>query len=67
MKNPRTDTEITEALDDMQTALDVLIEHAGLESDVRLALEARKAKAERSRLEIDRSLGLVDPEGDSRR
>jgi hypothetical protein len=68
LRNPRTDAEIAETLEDVQTALEVLIEHAGLESHVRLALEARKAKAERSRLEIERSLGQgPDAEGESRR
>jgi queuine/archaeosine tRNA-ribosyltransferase len=57
VKNARTETEIADALADVQTSLDVVVEHLELREKVRSALQASHAKAERSRHEIERSLG----------
>ena len=67
MKNARTDTEIANALEDVQTAIEVIVAHLGVEDQLRAAVRTKRAKAERSRLEIERSLGYAtDPEADSR-
>jgi hypothetical protein len=66
LKNPRTQLEIIETLEDVQATLEVLVERLGLEDEVASAIGASRLKAEQSRLEIERSLGHgVD--GDSRR
>ena len=67
MEDPRTDRELFEALDDVRATLDLLVAHLSLEDDVHTALSARRAKAERSRVEIERSLGRVEFDGDGRR
>ncbi len=68
MRNARTVTEIAEALEDVQVTLDVLVAHLGLQDQVRSEVRARRAKAERSRIEIERSLGhAADADGESRR
>lgn len=68
MRNARTVTEIAEALEDVQVTLDVLVAHLGLQDQVRSEVRARRAKAERSRIEIERSLGqAADVDGESRR
>jgi len=68
MRNARTVTEIAEALEDVQVTLDVLVAHLGLQDQVRGEVRARRAKAERSRIEIERSLGhAADVDGESRR
>lgn len=70
MKNPRTQTEIIETLEDVQATLEVVVGHLGLEDQVKNAIGARRLKAEQSRLEIERSLGYrtdADPDGESRR
>ena len=68
MRNPSTETEIAQTLEDVQVTLEVLVAHLGLEEQVQRAVGASRLKAERSRLEIERSLGhSVDVEGDSRR
>jgi hypothetical protein len=56
-----------DALEDVQATLDVLVAHLGLASEVQLAVAGRRAKAEASRDEIERSLGRVDFDGDGRR
>ena len=66
MKNPRTQTEIIETLEDVQATLEVLAKHLGLEDEVKSAIGASRLKAEQARLEIDRSLGY-GTDGDSRR
>ena len=65
-KNPRTQIEIIETLEDVQATLEVLVEHLGLEDEVKSAIGASRLKAERARLEIERSLGY-GTDGDSRR
>jgi hypothetical protein len=68
MRNARTVTEIAEALEDVQVTLDVLVDHLGLADQVQGEIRAQRAKAERSRMEIERSLGHAsDPDGQSRR
>jgi hypothetical protein len=68
LKNPRTEIEIIETLQDIQATLEVLVKHLGLEGPVKSAIGAGRLKAEQSRLEIQRSLGYgVDADGDSRR
>jgi hypothetical protein len=57
LKNARTTTEIADALEEVQVTLDVLVAHLGLSEQVQAALLSKQAKAERSRLEIERSLG----------
>jgi hypothetical protein len=56
LKNAQT-TEIAEALEEVQVTLDVLVAHLGLSEQVQAALLNKQAKVERSRLEIERSLG----------
>ena len=68
MKSARTQTETADALEEVQVTPDVLVEHLGLQREVRAALAAKKTKTELARLEIERSLGQEpDIEGDSRR
>jgi hypothetical protein len=68
LKSARTETEIADALEDVQVTLDVIVAHLGLQEQVKHAVSAKRAKVERSRQEIERSLGHgVDAEGDSRR
>ncbi len=67
MSDARRLTEITETLEDIQAALDTIVEHLGLGQHVRVAVGARRAKAERSRLEIERSLGQIEGQDDARR
>ena len=68
MRNPSTESEIAQTLEDVQVTLEVLVAHLGLEQHVQRAVGDGRLKAERSRLEIERSLGHgVDAEGDSRR
>jgi hypothetical protein len=68
LKNARTDREIAEALEDVQVALGVLIDQLGLRDRVLAAVAERRANAERSRVDVERSLGYgTDPEGESRR
>ena len=47
-----------ETLEDVQATLEVLVEHLGLEDEVKSAIGASRLKAEQSRLEIDLSLGF---------
>jgi hypothetical protein len=68
LKNPRTQLEIIETLEDVQATLEVLVQHLGLEGPVKSAIGTSRLKAEQSRLEIERSLGYgADADGDSRR
>jgi len=68
MRNARTVTEIAEALEDVQVTLGVLVAHLGLADQVQSEIRAQRAKAERSRIEIERSLGYTsDLDGESRR
>jgi hypothetical protein len=68
MKNARTVTEIAEAMEDVQVTLDVLVAHLGLQGQVQSEIRTQRAKAERSRIEIERSLGYTsDVDGESRR
>ena len=68
MRNARTVTEIAQALEDVQVTLDVLVAHLGLQDEVDSAIQLQHAKAERSRIEIERSLGyMADVDGESRR
>jgi len=68
MRNARTVTEIAEALEDVQVTLDVLVAHLGLQERVQSEIRAQRAKAERSRIEIERSLGYTSGvDGESRR
>jgi hypothetical protein len=68
MRNARTVTEIAEALEDVQVTLDVLVGHLGLQEQVQSEIRAQRAKAERSRIEIERSLGYTSGvDGESRR
>jgi hypothetical protein len=68
MRNARTVTEIAEALEDVQVTLDVLVAHLGLRDQVQSEIRSQRAKAERSRIEIERSLGRTsDFDGESRR
>jgi hypothetical protein len=68
MRNARTVTEIAEALEDVQVTLDVLVGHLGLQEQVQSEIRAQRAKAERSRIEIERSLGYASGvDGESRR
>jgi hypothetical protein len=68
LKSARTETEIADALEDVQATLGVIVAHLGLEKQVKHAVAAKRAKVELSRQEIERSLGhRVDAEGDSRR
>ena len=67
MKNPRTQTEIVQALEDVQATLEVLVEHLGLHGPVQSAIGARRVETERSRLAFERSLGDAGAGGDPRR
>jgi hypothetical protein len=68
MRSARTVTEIAEALEDVQVTLDVLVADLGLQDQVQSEIRAQRAKAERSRIEIERSLGHTsDGDGESRR
>jgi hypothetical protein len=68
MKNARTVTEIAEAMKDVQVTLDALVAHLGLQGQVQSEIRTQRAKAERSRIEIERSLGYTsDIDGESRR
>ena len=68
LNNARTDREIAEALEDVQVVLGVLIDQLGLRDRVLTAVAEKRADADRSRVEIERSLGYgTDPEGQSRR
>lgn len=57
MENRRTETEAADAIEELRLALDLVVAHLGLEREVQGAIEAKRAKAERSRREIERSLG----------
>jgi hypothetical protein len=57
MEHARIDAEIFDTLEDVQATLEVIVERLGLEQEVKAAIGARRLKAERSRLEIARSLG----------
>lgn len=67
MKEPRTETDIAQALDDVQAALEVVVSHLGLEGQVKQAIGLRRVRAEQARLQRERTLGSADPSGDSRR
>jgi hypothetical protein len=67
LKNTRTAAEIGETLEEMQVTLDVLAAHLGVSDQVQAALSTRRAKAERSRVEIERSLGQSIDSDDPRR
>jgi hypothetical protein len=67
LKNARTETEVAETLEDVQVTLEVLVAHLGLAEHVQSAIGARRVRAERSRLQAERSRGGADPSGDSRR
>jgi hypothetical protein len=68
MRNARTVTEIAQALEDVQATLDVLVAHLGLQDRVQGEIQLQHAKAERSRIEIERSLGYTpNVDGESRR
>jgi hypothetical protein len=67
LEKRRTATETADALEDLRLTLDVVVAHLGLEREVQGAIEAKRAKAERSRQEIERSLGHgVDAEQEAR-
>jgi hypothetical protein len=67
LKNIRTAAEIGDTLEEMQVTLDVLAAHLGVSDQVQAALLAKRTKAERSRVEIERSLGQATDSDDSRR
>jgi hypothetical protein len=68
MESSRFEGEIVETLHDVRVTLEVLVRHLRLEKEVENAIAARRLKAERSRLEIERSLGHgAEADGDSRR
>lgn len=69
MKNARTLGEIADELQDVNVALELIVAHLGIADQVQSAIDARHARAEQSRLEIERSLGHhVDAEdGEGRR
>lgn len=68
MKSARTETEIADALEDVQVTLGVIVAHLELEQQVEKAVASKRAKVEVSRQEIERSLGHgVNAESDSRR
>ena len=68
MESSRIEGEIVETLHDVRVTLEVLVRHLRLEKDVESAIAARRLKAERSRLEIERSLGQgAQVDGDARR
>jgi hypothetical protein len=67
LENRRRETETADTLEELRLTLDVLVAHLGLEREVQAAHAAKRAKAERSRQEIERSLGHgVDPKQDAR-
>jgi hypothetical protein len=66
LKNPLTETDIAQTLDDVQAALEVIVSHLGLEGQVKHAIGVGRVRAEQARLQRERSLGS-DPSGDSRR
>jgi hypothetical protein len=68
MQRNRIEGEIVETLHDVRVTLEVLVRHLRVEKEVESAIADRRLKAERSRLEIERSLGQgADADGDSRR
>lgn len=63
MPEPRSDTEISQALEEVEVTLGVLVEHLGLDRQVREAIADRRAHAQRSSFEIERALGqAVQPD-----
>jgi hypothetical protein len=67
MSDARREAEITEALEEMQVTLGVLVARVGARDEVETALAAKRASVERSRLEIERSLGQDRDPDDARR
>jgi hypothetical protein len=68
MQSNRFEGEIVETLHDVRVTLEVLVRHLQVEKEVEDAIAARRLKAERSRLEIERSLGRgAQVDGDARR
>ena len=68
MQSSRFEGEIVETLHDVRVTLEVLARHLRVEKEVEDAIAARRLKAERSRLEIERSLGQdAQVDGDARR
>lgn len=68
MQSSRFESEIVETLHDVRVTLEVLVRHLQVEEEVENAIAARRLKAERSRLEIERSLGQsAQVDGDARR
>jgi hypothetical protein len=67
MTSARTNSEVIQTLEDLRTTLDLLVAHLGLQGEVQLAIAARRAKVEASRVEIERSLGKRNVDGDGRR
>lgn len=68
MKSPRREAQIAETLEDVQVTLEVLVAHLGLGEQVQSAIGARRVRAARSRVKIERALGSAgEPDGDSRR
>jgi hypothetical protein len=63
MSDIRRLTEIAEDVADMRATLDVLVERLGLEEPVGAAVAQRRERLDRSRLEIERSLGQSGPPG----
>jgi hypothetical protein len=62
LSEPHTDTEIADALAEMRVMLEVLVAHLDVHEEVDAALAQRRAKAARSRFEIERALGqAVEP------
>ena len=67
MSDARREAEITETLEEVQVTLGVLVAHVGVGDKVEAALAAKRASVERSRLEIERSLGQDRDPDDARR
>lgn len=68
MQSSRFEGEIVETLHDVRVTLEVLVRHLRVEKEVENAIAERRLKAERSRLEIERSLGQdAQVDGDARR
>jgi len=69
VKNARTLGEIADALQDVNVTLELIVEHLGIADQAQSAVDARRLKAEQSRLETERSLAHhVDAEvGEGRR
>jgi len=68
MQSRRFEHEIVETLHDVRVTLEVLVRHLRVEKEVENAIAASRLKAERSRLEIERSLGQgAQADGDTRR